>query len=94
MLTILLLSNWCKHYFDMRQSLIPPRAILKFGEILSFHLQDYVNISLAKWLFWQVEVADTTVYGMNINKEILRLPFDDFVKYLAGVRTISTYESR
>jgi hypothetical protein len=63
----------------MRQSLIPPHAKLKFSEILSFHLQDYISISMVKWLLWQTGVADTTVYGMDINVEILRLPFDDFV---------------
>jgi hypothetical protein len=63
----------------MRKSLIPPRAKLKFCEILSFDLQDQVSISLVKWLFWQTGVADTTVYGRDNNKEILRLPFDDFV---------------
>lgn len=63
----------------MRKSLIPPRAKLKFCEMLSFGLQDQVSISLVRWLFWQTGVADTTVDGMDINIEILRLPLDDLV---------------
>ena len=61
------LSHWCWHVSGMLELLVLPRTEMQSGEMLRYHLEKFVGISLVLALFRYTEVADTST-GFRMNK--------------------------